>query len=110
MKFVTYLHPETTLTSRPPDEIEFRGYSYPYFSQIRTELEKQLSQYPKLTLRQAEYSDYLKVHSESYIQKLVTMASDEKVADPPKLSIECKGLEFCLPGHLFGLGGMLQAI
>src|SRR5215510_1049873 len=110
MKFATYLHAETTLTSRPPDEIEFRGHSYPYFSQIRVELEKNLSHYPKLTLRRAEYSDYLKVHSETYIQKLIAMASGEKVEEPPKLSIECKGYEFCLPGHLFGLGGMLQAI
>ena len=110
MKFATYLRAETMLTSRPPDQIEFRGHSYPYFSQVRSELEKSLSQYPQLNLRKAEYSDYLKVHSETYIQKLIAMASGEKVEDPPKLSIECKGLEFCLPGHLFGLGGMLQAI
>jgi Deacetylases, including yeast histone deacetylase and acetoin utilization protein len=110
MKFATYLHPETTLTSRPVNEIEFRGHSHPYFSQVRTELEKHLSKYPKLTLRQAEYSDYLKVHSETYIQKLIAMASGEKVEQPPRLSIECKGLEFCLPGYLFRLGGMLEAI
>ncbi len=110
MNFATYLHVETTLTSRPSDEIEFRGYSYPYFSQIRAELEKQLRHYPKLSLRKAEYSDYLKVHDKKYIQKLIAMASGEKVEEPPKLSIECKGLEFSLPGHLFGLGGMLQAI
>lgn len=110
MNFATYLRTETALTLRPVNEIEFRGYSYPYFSQIRTELEKQLSHYPQLALRQAEYSDYLKVHSETYIQKLIAMASGETVEESPKLSIECKGFEFCLPGHLFGLGGMLQAI
>lgn len=78
MKFATYLHPETVLTSRPVSEIEFKGHSYPYFSQIRTELEKSLSHYPQLALRKAEYSDYLKVHSESYIQKLIAMASGKK--------------------------------
>jgi acetoin utilization deacetylase AcuC-like enzyme len=110
MKFATYLHPETTLTSRSPNEIEFVGHSYPYFSQVRRELEKNLGEYKSLPVRQAEYSDYLLIHSESYIQKLITMASGQFVEAPPKLSIECKGLEFCLPGYLFGLGGMLQAI
>lgn len=110
MKFATYLHSETTLTSRPVNEIEFRGYSYPYFSQIRIELEKNLGNYPKLALRSAEYSDYLKVHSETYIQKLIALAIGERVEQLPRLSIECKGYEFCLPAYLFGLGGMLQAI
>lgn len=110
MKFATYLHPETTLTSRPVNEIEFIGHSYPYFSQVRTELEKALVEYKSLPVRQAEFSDYLLVHSESYIQKLIAMGSGQFVEAPPKLSIECKGLEFCLPGYLFGLGGLLQAI
>ena len=81
MKFATYLHPETTLTSRPANEIEFRGHSYPYFSQVRSELERSLSHYPQLALRQVEYSDYLTVHSETYIQKLIAMASGEKVEE-----------------------------
>jgi acetoin utilization deacetylase AcuC-like enzyme len=38
------------------------------------------------------------------------MAAGQSVEQPLKLSIECKGLELCLPGYLFGLGGMLQAI
>lgn len=109
MKFATYLHAETLLTSRPPDRIEFAGHSYPYFSQVRGELEKSLRGYKALPLRQAQYSDYLAVHSEEYLQKLKAMASGQPV-EPPKLSLECKGLEFCLPGYLFGLGGMLQAI
>jgi acetoin utilization deacetylase AcuC-like enzyme len=109
MKFATYLHSETTLTSRPVDEIEFAGYSYPHFSRVRQELEKRLSGYPVLPVRRAEYSDYLTVHSETYLQKLIAMAAGQAV-EPPRLSIECKGLEFCLPGYLFGLGGLLQAI
>lgn len=28
----------------------------------------------------------------------------------PELSIECQGLEYCLPGDIYGLGGMLEAI
>lgn len=110
MKFATYLHPETLSTSRPVKETEFVGHSYPYSSQVRSELEKHLSAYESLSVRQAEYSDYLSVHSEMYLQKLIAMATGQSIAQPPKLSIECKGLELCLPGYLFGLGGMLQAI
>lgn len=110
MKFATYLHSETLSTSRPVKETEFVGHSYPYSSQVRSELEKNLSQYKSLPVRQAEYSDYLSVHSETYLQKLIAMATGQSIEQPPKLSIECKGLELCLPGYLFGLGGMLQAI
>jgi acetoin utilization deacetylase AcuC-like enzyme len=110
MKFATYLHAETVLTSRPPNEIEFVGRSHPYSSQVRSELEKNLSEYKSLPVRQAQYSDYLVVHSETYLQKLIAMAAGQPVEQPPKLSIECQGLEFCLPGYLFSLGGMLQVI
>jgi acetoin utilization deacetylase AcuC-like enzyme len=110
MKFATYLHRETLSTSRPVKETEFVGHSYPYSRQVRSELEKHLSGYVPLSVRQAEYSDYLFVHSETYLQTLIAMAAGQSVEQPPKLSIECKGLELCLPGYLFGLGGMLQAI
>lgn len=110
MKFATYLYAETLLTSRPVNEIEFVGHSYPHFSQVRSELEKNLRAYPSLPVRQAQYSDYLAVHSETYLQKLMAMASGQQMEQPPRLSLECKGLEFCLPGYLFGLGGMLEAI
>lgn len=110
MKFATYLHPETVQTSRLVRDSDFRGHSYPYFSQVRRELEKSLSHYTSLPIRQADYSDYLMAHSETYLQKLIAMASGTVVEDPPKLSMECKNLELCLPGYLFGLGGMLQAV
>jgi len=38
------------------------------------------------------------------------MAHDEQVEELPRLSIECSGLDHCLPGYLYGLGGMLEAI
>lgn len=110
IKFSTYLHDETALTSRPVEEIEFVGYSYPYFNLVRKELKSKLGKYNSFGVRHAEISDYLTVHSETYIEKLKVMASGQSVEQRPKLSIECKGLEFCLPGYLFGLGGMLQAI
>lgn len=110
MKFATYLHPETVLTSRPVRDADFMGHSYPYFRQVRGELQERLGHYPALPVRQADYSDYLLVHSESYLQKLMAMASGDVVESRPRLSLECKGLEFCLPGYLFGLGGMLEAV
>lgn len=110
IKFATYLHDETALTSRPVDEIEFVGRSYPYFNSVRKELKNKLDKYNSLEIRSADYSDYLTVHSEIYIQKLLAMASGQNVEHRPKLSIECKGLEYCLPGYLFSLGGMLQAV
>jgi acetoin utilization deacetylase AcuC-like enzyme len=38
------------------------------------------------------------------------MASNESVEKLPRLSIECTGFEYCLPGYLYGLGGMIEAI
>lgn len=110
IKFATNLHDETVLTSRLADEIEFTGYSYPYFNSVRKELKNKLNKYDSLEVRSADYADYLTIHTKTYIQKLLAMASGQNVDQRPKLSIECKGLEYCLPGYLFGLGGMLQAI
>jgi len=110
IKFATYLHDKTALTSRPADEIGFMGYSYPYFNSVRKELKDKLSKYDSLQVRSADVSDYLAVHSETYIEKLQAMAAGQVLEQYPKLSIECKGLEFCIPGHLFGLGGMFEAV
>jgi acetoin utilization deacetylase AcuC-like enzyme len=109
-KFATYLHPHTRHTSKPGDQIQFVGHSLPYFSRVRQGLEKALSDYPVLPVRKAEYEEYLRVHTEEYLQKLTLMASGEYPEEPPALSIECVGLEYCLPGYLYGLGGMLEAV
>jgi acetoin utilization deacetylase AcuC-like enzyme len=109
-KFATYLHPHTTFTSKPSNEISFVGHSYPHFSQVRQELEKVLLNYPALPVREASYGDYLSVHMGEYLHKLVLMASGQPVEERPKLSVECTGLEYCLPGYLYGLGGMLEAV
>lgn len=109
-RFATYLHPQTCLTSKPGDQIRFVGHSYPHFSQVRQELERALAGYPSLPVRQAEYAQYTGVHTQAYLDSLSRMAAGEPVDDPPRLSIECTGFEFCLPGYLYGLGGMLEAI
>ncbi len=69
-----------------------------------------LADYPALALRKAEYGDYFCVHTREYLDKLKKMAADELVEDLPRLSAECTGFEYCLPGYLYGLGGMLEAI
>ncbi len=109
-RFATYLHLHTCDTSKPVEQIRFVGHSLPHSCQVRRGLEEALAHYPTLPLRQAEYADYLRVHTRDYIDKLMRMASGEPVADKPRLSIECCGLEYCLPGYLYGLGGMLEAI
>ncbi len=109
-KINTYLHPHTCYTSKPSDKIEFVGHSIPYFSKIRQELESALGDYPTLQVRKAEYEEYSRVHTREYLDKLTLMASDELLENPPKLSIECQGFEYYLPGYLYGLGGLLEAI
>lgn len=66
--------------------------------------------YPTLPVREATYDDYLRVHTSAYLDKLRAMASGEDVNEPPRLNGECTGLEYCLPGYLYSLGGMLEAI
>lgn len=113
-RFATYLHPHTCLTSKTVEESVFLGYSFPHYSKVRQGLEKALSEYPSLPVRKAKASDYLRVHTEAYLRKLALQAQ-EKPLDPASqqmraVSAECRGLEFCLPGYLYGLGGMQEAI
>jgi acetoin utilization deacetylase AcuC-like enzyme len=108
--FATYVCRQTAETSRPAGEIAFAGHSYPYFSQVREALASALRDYPALPPRQASFDDYLRVHTPGYLDALRQMAAGEQPAQPPRLSIECQGLEYCLPGYLYGLGGMLEAI
>jgi len=110
MKFATYLYKETALTSRPVDEIEFKGYSYPHFNAVREELSSRLSHFDSLNVRKADLDDFLVVHSKTYLEQLRAMAAGKKLDQYPNLSMDCRGLEFCLPGYEFGLGGMYEAI
>jgi acetoin utilization deacetylase AcuC-like enzyme len=109
-KFATYLHPHTCYTSQQRDRASFVGYSFPYFSKVRQNLAKILQNYPTLPIKKAQYSDYLRVHTEDYLKTLALMALNQPVNQLPKLSGECQNLEYCLPGYLYGLGGMLEAI
>ena len=109
-KFSTYLHPQTCLTSKEVTPDIFVGHSFPHYSKIRQELADALDQYPTLPLRKVDYVEYRRVHAEEYLDKLARMAEDQPVDPRPKLSIECRGYEYCLPGYCYGLGGMFEAI
>ncbi len=109
-RFAVYLHPETCLTSRPIEQIRFIGHSLPHFARVREELARRLTHYPQLPLRQADFAEFQRVHKASYLATLQHMALDEPVNDRPRLSAECTGFEYGLPGYQYGLGGMLNAI
>jgi acetoin utilization deacetylase AcuC-like enzyme len=108
--FATYLHPHTCYTSRPIDEIEFVGHSVPHFSRVREALASALIDYPSLPVRKADYAEYARVHDRQYLQDLAHMAQNVQPEIPPRLSIECTGMYYCLPGYAYGLGGLLEAI
>lgn len=113
-RFATYLHPHTCATAKPSNQILFRRYSYPHFTKVRQELDKHLRHYSALPVRKVKYNHYLRVHSKEYLQTLVLMGFDKPLEkfglSSPDLSVECEGLEYCIPGYLYGLGGMIEAI
>jgi acetoin utilization deacetylase AcuC-like enzyme len=113
-QFAAYLHPHTCYLSKPIDSIKFSGYSYPYFAQVRQALVHSLNPYPQLSIRKAYYHDYVTVHDPKYLKKITLKALnkplDQVSLELPKCSIECEGLEYCIPAYLYGLGGMLEAI
>ena len=109
-QFATYLHANTTLTTKPASEINFVGHSYPYFAQVRQHLAERLAHYPTLPARQATIADYGVVHTAVYLQTIQHLADDQPVDQPPKWSIENSGLAYTLPGLLYGLGGLMEAV
>lgn len=112
--FATYFHPDTCQTSKAINLISFVGYSFPHYNHIRAEIAKQITIYPSLPVNKVKYSEYSRVHSHDYLQKLVFKALgkplNQSLLSLPILSIECEGLEYCLPGYLYGLGGIFAAI
>ncbi len=110
MKFAVYLPPQTLATSRPVTSEMFTGASYPHWSRVREALVAALPPYPTLPLRRTDLQDYARVHDSAYLAALESMAAGKTPLNPPPLSPECKGLEFCLPGYRWALGGMFEAI
>lgn len=110
INFATYLYPQVTALSKPADDIHFIGFSWPYFNEVGATLAHALNSFPALPLRLADDNLFETVHTATYLQQLRAMASDIPLEEYPKLSMECAGLEYCLPGYRCGLGGMLEAL
>ncbi len=110
MKFATYLHPQTCLTSKPVNEIKFVGHSLPHFNEVRAKLVDALDRYPSIPPTQAEFREFYRVHNDEYLDKLQQMARGETLTEYPRLSMECAGLEYAIPGYLYALGGMFEII
>jgi acetoin utilization deacetylase AcuC-like enzyme len=110
-RFGIYFHQETCQTSIPRREIEFVGHSLPYFDAVREQLASTLRQYyPEIPLRKAAYDQFLTVHDPSYLDAIRRMSTDNQPQEIPKMSMECIGYEYCLPGYLYSLGGLLEAV
>ena len=110
MSFAVYFHPETTATTRPQADIEWVGYSLPHYEAVRAALAAQCASYPQLALRRAEYGLFAAVHAADYLDSLEQLSRDQQPHVAPRLSIECQGLAYALPGYCYGLGGMCAAI
>ncbi|TAF08303.1 MAG: histone deacetylase [Nostocales cyanobacterium] len=112
--FATYFHPHTCQTSKAINLISFVGYSFLHYNHIRAEIAKKITIHPSLPVKKVKYSEYFRVHSHDYLQKLFFQALgkplNESLLSLPPLSIECEGLEYCLPGYIYGLGGIFAAI
>ncbi|MEA3445815.1 MAG: histone deacetylase [Bacteroidota bacterium] len=109
-RFAVYFHDEICSTSIPVEEIEFVGNSFNHFCNIRKLIKEKLRAYPVIPLRKAPFSMYYKVHDKIYLDKIIQMSKGVVPEEYPKLSMECTGLEHCLPGFQYCLGGMLEAI
>jgi acetoin utilization deacetylase AcuC-like enzyme len=109
-RFATYMHPEITALSKPPESIRFVGKSWPHFAEIRRALAERLRAYPALPLRVAPIDTFASVHTATYLEQIQLMAADTPPPALPRLSAECIGMEHCLPGYQASLGGMLEAI
>lgn len=114
MSFATYLHLQSFNLSKPLEDITFGRYSLPYYRQVCQALAQSCSQYQSLPLRKAQLTDYASVHSQAYLKKLILKALDRPLDQTslslPAIGSDCQGLEYAIPGYLYGLGGMLEAI
>ncbi len=114
MSFAIYLWPECFSVSQPLQKIKFGKYSLPYYRQVCIALAQACCEYPSLAIRKAKISNYLTVHTHIYLRKLILKSLnrplDQASLALPSLGSNCQGLEFALPGYLYGLGGLFEAI
>lgn len=108
----TYFYPETCLTSKAINDIEFIGQSLPFYNSVRDYMERSLSPYENLLLRHEAIDNFLSVHNRDYLDSICKLAQDIELSeeDTPSLSLECAGLQYALPAYSYSLGGYYQAI
>ncbi len=108
--FFTYLHPHVFFTTKPVEEIKFIGQSLPHYNTVRAYLADELIDYPTIPPSRVALDEYARVHDRVYLDTLQRMARGEEIEAAPKLSLECTGLQYNLPGYEYALGGMFEAI
>lgn len=110
LRFLTALHPELFKASKQVSQDDFFGYSYFHFNKIREKLDKTLSHFNRIPLRKADYMDYSMVHTKDYLEKLLQRANGKEVTLDSRQGIDCKGLEYLIPGYQYYLGMLMEAI
>ncbi len=113
MVLKTYFHDEVFSLTRPESEIEFVGYSLPYYRDVHTRIKAGLSS-PQIPPVSVPLTEYESVHTRDYLDKLSKLSTGHNPGgedlDAPKLSGECSGLYYALPGYEYALGGMYRAL
>lgn len=108
--FAISLHPEALLTSRHVAADQFIGKSLPYAQEVCACLVDALRGYTNLPLQSADFGLFSSVHSPTYLNQIQELAAGNTPDPYPRLSAECSGMWYALPGYCAGLGGMLTAI
>ncbi len=106
--FGTYFHPETCMTIKPMNEIEFIGQSLDYYEEVRAGIRKEL-RVPELPLNRVEFDEFKSVHGKEYLDAIKAFAGGDEQADLT-ISAECFNLPLALPGFEYGLGGLYSAV
>ncbi len=109
MTFAHYFHPETIETIIPMDQLEFVGYSLPYYNRLRNEIHKSLEPKQEISLNSVSIEEYRKVHTDAYIDSILRASQGSSEANMP-ISGECYNLYYAVPGYEFGLGGLYSII
>jgi acetoin utilization deacetylase AcuC-like enzyme len=113
IQFAVYLHPEIEQTTKPPDQIRFVGHGYHHFCEVRAQIAAAVGDtYPSLPLRQADAERYTTVHDTAYVGVIRRLAAGQPVdkGELPSWSAENTGLQYCWPGYLYSLGGLMAAV
>lgn len=108
--FAVYLHPEVFKLSADVDKRVFIGYSLNHYNAVREQLIAALPEYPSISPVKCSLEDFKVVHTEDFLKGIEQLAEGEKPDPMPQLSMECRGMEYVLPGYCYALGGMQETL